>query len=399
MAGIIAGNDPSTAARAPASSRASRPDARLTSLKVAHDRRRGRRLAGHRRRSTGWSQHRNDDPSNPIRVLNLSYGTDGVQDYRLDPLAHAVENAWRAGIVVVVAGGNNGTRQPHAEQPGVRPVRARRRRRRHQGTGRRLRRRRARRSAAAATPAAGSTSSRPDGRISRLRVPGLLHRRGAPGRAGSASRYFKGSGTSQAAAVVSGAVALLLQSRPSLTPGPGQGAAARLGRGRCPAPTPPAGARASSTSTGASTPRRAADHADLAARRPGSARWRRRAARTHVADDGVELHRRAGTSSAPFDAGAAGPRPARASRLERRRLGRQRLDRRLLVRHVWSGRVLGRAGPGPAESWSGKSWAGTSWAGQVVVRQVVGRQDLVRHGHGPAGTGSASPGRRAGRPE
>ncbi|MFW2339880.1 MAG: S8 family serine peptidase, partial [Acidimicrobiia bacterium] len=52
-------------------------------------------------------QHRNDNGMN-IRVLNLSFGTDGVQDYLLDPLAFAVEQAWKAGIVVVVAAGNDG---------------------------------------------------------------------------------------------------------------------------------------------------------------------------------------------------------------------------------------------------------------------------------------------------
>ncbi len=57
-------------------------------------------------------QHRNDDPAHPIRVLNLSYGTDGTQDYRTDPLTHAVENAWRAGIVVVTAAGNRGVDGP-----------------------------------------------------------------------------------------------------------------------------------------------------------------------------------------------------------------------------------------------------------------------------------------------
>ena len=51
--------------------------------------------------------HRRDDGMN-IRVLNLSFGADGVQDYRLDPLAYAVEVAWRKGIVVVVAAGNRG---------------------------------------------------------------------------------------------------------------------------------------------------------------------------------------------------------------------------------------------------------------------------------------------------
>src|SRR4051794_21339497 len=32
-----------------------------------------------------------------IRVINLSYGTDSVQDSMIDPLAFAVENAWRNG--------------------------------------------------------------------------------------------------------------------------------------------------------------------------------------------------------------------------------------------------------------------------------------------------------------
>ena len=53
-------------------------------------------------------QHRNTDGLN-VRVINLSLGTDSVQDYQLDPLAHAAEVAWRHGIVVVAAVGNDGT--------------------------------------------------------------------------------------------------------------------------------------------------------------------------------------------------------------------------------------------------------------------------------------------------
>jgi serine protease AprX len=45
-------------------------------------------------------------------VINLAYGTTGVQSYQIDPLAHAIENAWRAGIVVVVAAGNDGNGNP-----------------------------------------------------------------------------------------------------------------------------------------------------------------------------------------------------------------------------------------------------------------------------------------------
>ena len=52
-------------------------------------------------------QHRNDDGLN-IRVINLSYGTNSTQDYTVDPLAYAAEQAWRKGIVVVAAGGNYG---------------------------------------------------------------------------------------------------------------------------------------------------------------------------------------------------------------------------------------------------------------------------------------------------
>jgi serine protease AprX len=43
-----------------------------------------------------------------IRVINLSLGRPVYESYKLDPLCLAVEAAWKAGIVVVVAAGNNG---------------------------------------------------------------------------------------------------------------------------------------------------------------------------------------------------------------------------------------------------------------------------------------------------
>src|SRR5713226_2902699 len=43
-----------------------------------------------------------------IRVLNLSLARGVFESYTLDPLCQAVESAWRAGIVVVVAAGNMG---------------------------------------------------------------------------------------------------------------------------------------------------------------------------------------------------------------------------------------------------------------------------------------------------
>ena len=43
-----------------------------------------------------------------IRVMNLSLGRGVYESYALDPLCKAVETAWNAGIVVVVAAGNQG---------------------------------------------------------------------------------------------------------------------------------------------------------------------------------------------------------------------------------------------------------------------------------------------------
>ena len=43
-----------------------------------------------------------------IRVINLSLGRPVYESYQLDPLDQAVEQAWKAGIVVVVAAGNEG---------------------------------------------------------------------------------------------------------------------------------------------------------------------------------------------------------------------------------------------------------------------------------------------------
>src|SRR5205814_362151 len=43
-----------------------------------------------------------------IRVINLSLGRRVFESYSVDPLCQAVEQAWKAGIVVVIAAGNQG---------------------------------------------------------------------------------------------------------------------------------------------------------------------------------------------------------------------------------------------------------------------------------------------------
>jgi serine protease AprX len=157
-------------------------------------------------------QHRTDHGLN-IRVLNLSFGTDSAQSVALDPLSFAVEQAWKHGIVVVVAAGNDGLGTPvrnPAKDPFVIAVGAVRTDGRTDTED-------------VVADFTSCSTERPvdlvaPGRsIVSLRVPGSYadeHYNGAK----VDDRFFKGSGTSQAAAVVSGAVALLLEQRPYLNP-------------------------------------------------------------------------------------------------------------------------------------------------------------------------------------
>jgi len=209
MAGIIAGNDgTSTGFKGVA------PGAKLLSVKVgAYD---GAVDVSQVIAGIDWVvQHRNDNGMN-IRVINLSYGTNGVQSYQLDPLAAAVEHAWQAGIVVVVAGGNSGTNQASLDNPATDPFVLSVGADDPNGTATELD------DTIPDFSSRGSSSRHvdivaPGQSIVSLRNPGSVIDTEYP-KAVVNTRFFKGSGTSQATAVVSGAVALLLQQRPTLTP-------------------------------------------------------------------------------------------------------------------------------------------------------------------------------------
>ena len=154
-----------------------------------------------------------------IRVLNLAFGTDATSSYLTDPLDYAVERAWRAGILVVAAAGNRGPEAGTISKPGDDPFVLTVGAADVRGTTDR------RDDVVAPFSSRGPTAdgvSKPDvvapgTSIVSVRAPGSLADLDRPGaRVGTA--YFKGTGTSQAAAIVSGIAALLFEADPSLTP-------------------------------------------------------------------------------------------------------------------------------------------------------------------------------------
>ncbi|HWL34964.1 MAG TPA: S8 family serine peptidase [Frankiaceae bacterium] len=218
MASIIAGRDAVASGAAYAADTASykgiAPDSRIVSVKVADHS--GATDVSQVIAGIDWVvQHRRDNGLN-IRVMNLSFGTDSTQWYRIDPLSFAVENAWRKGIAVVVAGGNNGRDTGSLANPAQDPYVIAVGASDSNGTKNVL---------DDTVPAFSSRGSStryvdvvaPGVSVHGLRNPGSAIDQQFPS-ARSGERFFKGTGTSQAAAVVSGSAALLLSRYPSLTP-------------------------------------------------------------------------------------------------------------------------------------------------------------------------------------
>ena len=145
-------------------------------------------------------------------MLNLSYGTDGTQAYTSTRWPTPSRPPGGHGIVVVVAAGNDGTRHRTADQPGLDPYVIAVGAADLHGTAGPQDDTVADFSSRGNRPAA-PTSSPPAARSSasatRARSTSRTPARSSPTAPGA--RFFRGSGTSQAAAVVSGAAALLLQ--------------------------------------------------------------------------------------------------------------------------------------------------------------------------------------------
>jgi serine protease AprX len=285
-------------------------------------------------------QHQHDNGLN-VRVIALAYGTDSQQPYTLDPLAYAAEVAWRHGIVVVVAAGNTGQYAPALNDPATDPFVI----------------------AVGASDTKGTYSSGDDvvtpfstwGNSSRgvdvvapgrsvvsLRDPGsyidLNHPEGR-----EPDGLFRGSGTSQATAVVAGSVALMLQRSPDLSPDQVKWLLRRTAR---PLPlSDPASQGAGLIDVRRAGRVTARDDWAIQTWTPGTGTGSLEAARgsVHVEMGGVVLGGEIDIFGHPWDG--------------------QSWSGLSWSGQSWSGGMwLGQSWSG--QSWSGQSWSGQSWSGQ-----------------------------------
>ena len=364
MAGLIAGRDDtesSSLASAPADVyRGVAPDARIVSLKVGTAD--GGTDVSQVIAAINWVVQHARDPGLNIRVISLSYGTNTTQASGVDPLAYAVEQAWKKGIVVVAAAGNTGYQRgnsaPGLANPGYNPyviavggsdsMETAATKDDRVGTY-------------SASSAGCGSCKKPDfvapgSHLQGLRVPNAwvdaFHPEGR-----LSDRYFRGSGTSQAAAVMAGAVALVLQKYPTMSPDLVKRYFASN-----------AGKLASfdSEAQGAGQIRLGAMLAKVPqwsytgqkfAAAAGTGSLERSRGQDHLTRDGVVLTGEQDIFGQPFDAAAIAGAAAAGSSWSGGNWNGNEWTGSSWSGSSWSGSSWS------ASSWSGSSWSGSSWSG------------------------------------
>ncbi|HEY6796221.1 MAG TPA: S8 family serine peptidase [Kineosporiaceae bacterium] len=329
------------------------PDARIVNVKVgAAD---GAADVTQVVAAIDWVVQHARDPGFNIRVISLSYGTDSAQAYTVDPLAQAAEQAWRHGVVVVAAAGNDGKASRQLADPGYDPFVI----------------------AAGGDDPLGTLDSSDDvvpsfaqhGNTQRpvdvvapaahvigLRVPGSFVDTLADNTGQVGTRFQRGSGTSEATAIVSGAAALVLQRYPSATPDQVKallnGTATKLASGNAQAPGQRVhwgfGIVNAAAAVAAALPSAArATQTDRASTGVGALDLTRNG--VYVTDGGVDLTGQKDIFGQPFHGAAMASAQADAS--------------------AWSGGVWnGHRWSGDTwdgHRWSTAAWTGVDWAGHA----------------------------------
>ena len=333
MAGIVGGDGTDSAGRTGGAFTGVAPRSTLVSVKVAG--RNGVVDVSTMLQGMHWvSAYRQQFN---IRVMNLSWGTTSRQDPSLDPLNYAVQRLWQEGIVVVVASGNSGpqagTVMKPADDPLVLTVGA------YDD----------KQNLDPADDSVPSWSSRGP-TAAGLTKPDLV----APGRFITAARsfgshveatypkalvapsYIRGSGTSEATAVVSGLAALLVAERPGLTPDQVKSVLTRSGA---------AFPSLAATTQGHGRVRFAAARS-LAATDPGPASWQ-----TPTATGLGSIEASRGGLNVETDCGGDGDLDVIQGEIDVRC-------------EAWTGSAwTGSAWTGSA--WTGSAWTGSAWTGSA----------------------------------
>ena len=155
-----------------------------------------------------------------VDVVNLSLASGSPLPYQIDPLSQALEALWRRGVTVVVPSGNEGSDSGTVTAPGTDPVLLTVGGLDENGDSARGNDVVADWSGRGPAPqgVAKPDLVAPGSHLISLRAPGSKVDKANP-KSRVGDDYFRGSGTSFSTAVTSGAVAVLLQAKPALSPG------------------------------------------------------------------------------------------------------------------------------------------------------------------------------------
>jgi serine protease AprX len=354
MAGLIAGHDPGLTApyaNAPASAyRGIAPDSRIVSLKVATAD--GGVDVSQVIAAIDWVVQHAHDPGFNIRVISLSYGTNSTQPSGADPLAYAAEQAWKHGIVVVAAAGNTGYQKKStvgiadpAYDPYVIGVGG------YDTAG----------TAAVADDKVGAYTAftahcscknpdfaAPGSHLQGLRVVGGYIDQNHP-EGVIDTRYFRGTGTSEATAITAGVVALILQKYPNLTPDQVKQFIATNGVLISKGSKGQGSGEISLTKLAAATP---AAYTQSFTSSNGNGSLELSRGTDHISTNGVVLTGEQDIFGHAFDSSAMAASEASASSWSG---------------GTWNGSIWTGSTPlgavSAAVAWSGSSWSGSSWSG------------------------------------